>query len=195
MSRIHRKPPHPPKTHKPGKPGDIGRIRPMYGIAIRDDLTGFRSGILGTISDINKAVAAGQLKGTELTEAHTALGHLNKALGDLKRVGVGPIATGNPATGNSGVVDPGVLNAIGHGGNVNPGTIGVGGGVIRPMYGIAITDDLQRFRNEINQTVTDINKAINNGQLKGQELTEAKQAATDLKTALADLKFVPPSQR
>ena len=59
--------------------------------------------------------------------------------------------------------------------------------MIRPMYGMALRDDLAKFKSEISTNVQDIRAAINSGQLKGADKTEAQKAIKYLDAALKDL--------
>lgn len=84
-------------------------------------------------------------------------------------------------------------------GVIRPG----GGGNIRPLYGVVIRDNLQKFRNGISVTLQDTKKAIaagdpkakevfGDGVLQGSELKKAKAAVKDLDKALKALKPVFP---
>ncbi len=152
----------------------------MYGIFIRDNVAKFRNGISATLADTNKAIAAGKpkgkevfgdgvLQGAELTKAKAAAKDMEKALKALK-----PVFPGLPTP----IMNP-----------VRPGTFpgAGGGGTIRPMYGIALRDDLASFKSEISTNMKDIRAAINAGQLKGADKTEAQKALKYLDAALKDL--------
>lgn len=76
-----------------------------------------------------------------------------------------------------------------------------GGGMVRPMYGIFIRDELARFRSGIGVTLDNTKRAIaegnptgpevfGDGVLQGNELKKAKAAVKDLEKALAALKPV-----
>ena len=153
----------------------------MYGIFIRDNVAKFRTEISATLADTKQAIAAGGkgkevfgdgvLQGAELTRAKAAAKDLEKALKALKPVFPGlPTPIMNP-------VRPGTF----------PGATATGPGVIRPMYGMALRDDLAKFKSEISTNVTDIRAAINSGQLKGADKTEAQKAIKYLDAALKDL--------
>src|SRR5947209_15609901 len=94
-----------------------------------------------------------------------------------------------------------MANRIGHKPPARTPPTTIGGGVIRPMYGIAIRDDLFKFRNEIGKTIDDTQKAINagdpkapvvfgDGKLEGSEVTKAKKALHHLQLAQKQLKPV-----
>lgn len=81
-----------------------------------------------------------------------------------------------------------------------PGAVG-GGGVIRPMYGVFIRDQVSTYRNMLNVTLDDLKKGIKTGQphkhavprdgiLQGSELTKAKKAAVAVDKAIKQLKPV-----
>ena len=71
------------------------------------------------------------------------------------------------------------------------GTIGAGGPVVRPMYGVFIRDNLARFRTEIGVTIADTKKALNTkGELSAAESNKAKAAVDHLQSAMAALKPV-----
>jgi hypothetical protein len=82
------------------------------------------------------------------------------------------------------------------------GTGGVGGGgVIRPMYGVFIRDQVSQYRNMLSATLDDLKKGIKEGQpkkhavprdgiLQGSELTKAKKAAVAVDKAIKQLKPV-----
>ena len=154
----------------------------MYGIFIRDNVAKFRTEIAATLADTNKAIAAGKpgreimsdgvLQGTELTRAKAAAKDLEKALKALKPVFPG--LRSPPSPSGPSVTRP----------TINPFP---GGGVIRPMYGIALRDDLAKFRTGIQGNMQDIRAAINAGQLKGADKTEAQKALKYLEAALKDL--------
>jgi hypothetical protein len=179
MSKIT-KPSIQPKPIAPG--GDFGGIRPMYGISIRDDLSKFRGEIGKTITDTKLAIKEGDpkgpqvfgdgvLQGKELKDAKKALKHLEQAQKALKPV-FGELPGPTP------LVRPP---------NPQPNWRGGGDNLIRPMYGIALRDDLAGFRSSIKTTQGDIRKAISAGQLTGKELTEANKALKYLDAALKDL--------
>ncbi len=76
-----------------------------------------------------------------------------------------------------------------------------GGGMVRPMYGIFIRDELAKFRAGISTTLTNTQQAIaqgnptgpevfGDGVLQGNELKKAKAAVKDLEKALKALKPV-----
>lgn len=76
-----------------------------------------------------------------------------------------------------------------------------GGGMVRPMYGIFIRDELSKFRAGINTTLDNTKLAIaqgnptgpevfGDGVLQGTELKKAKAAVKDLEKALKALKPV-----
>lgn len=76
-----------------------------------------------------------------------------------------------------------------------------GTGVIRPMYGVVIRDNLAKFRAEIGVTISDTKTAIaqgdpkgtempGDGVLQGSELKKAKAAVKDLEKAFKALKPV-----
>ena len=162
----------------------------MYGIAIRDDLRRFRGDIGQSAQQIRDALATGKprakvvsgdgtLQGKEYTYAKTALKELDKALKSLK--GVQDLPSFRPAPEPAARDFP-----------------------IRPMYGIAIRDDLQRFRNSINANIAELKTAIKagdpkgrqvagDGRLQGTELEYAKKALTQLEAAAKALKSVPIS--
>lgn len=84
-------------------------------------------------------------------------------------------------------------------GAIRPG----GGGNIRPLYGVIIRDDLNKFKNQIGVTLSDTKKAIKagdpkgpeimgDGVLQGSELKKAKAAVKDLEKALKALGPVFP---
>lgn len=82
------------------------------------------------------------------------------------------------------------------------GTGGVSGsGVIRPMYGVFIRDQVATYRNQLTQTLNDLKAGIKKGQphkhaiprdgiLEGSELTKAKKAAVAVDRAIKQLKPV-----
>ena len=153
----------------------------MYGIFIRDNVAKFRTEISTTLTDTKKAIANGSakgkevfgdgiLQGSELTKAKAAAKDLEKALKALK-----PVFPNLPKP--TGIPTP-IMNPF-------PGA--GGGGGIRPMYGIALRDDLSKFRTEIQTNVQDIRAAINSGQLRGTDKTEAQKAIKYLDAALKDL--------
>jgi hypothetical protein len=158
-----------------------GVIRPMYGVFIRDNVAKFRNDIAATLNDTRKAIASGNakgkevfgdgiLQGAELQKAKAAAKDLDKAVKALKTVFPNlPKTTGIPTP---------IMNVF-------PGA--GGGGGIRPMYGIALRDDLAKFQGEIATNVRDIRAAINSGQLKGPDKTEAQKAIKYLDAALKDL--------
>ena len=80
-NKIGNKPPAPMRTAPTVIGG--GGIRPMYGIALKDDLSGFRSSIATTKADINAAINNGTLNKTEIAEAKKALKYLDAASKDL----------------------------------------------------------------------------------------------------------------
>lgn len=63
------------------------RIMPMYGVVLRDDLSGFRDSIETNLSTIEASIAAGKLNKQATTEAKKAVKALNLALKDLGTVG------------------------------------------------------------------------------------------------------------
>lgn len=164
-------------------------IRPMYGIAIRNDLIRFRSDIGQTAQQMRDALAKGKpngkqvagdgvLQGKEYKYAAAALKDLDKALKSLKSV---PDLSTFPAAAapRSDASFP-----------------------IRPMYGIAIRDDLQRFRSSINANIAELSAAVAKGKpnakevagdgvLQGKELQYAKSALAQLQAAQKALKSVP----
>ena len=152
----------------------------MYGIFIRDNVARFRTEISATLADTKKAIAGGKpgkevrgdgvLQGTELTRAKAAAKDLEQALKALKPVFPGLAQPTRPIMN--------VFPGVGGGG---------GGGGIRPMYGIALRDDLAKFRTGIQTNVQDIRAAINSGQLKGPDKAEAQKAIKYLEAALKDL--------
>jgi hypothetical protein len=164
---------------KPG--GGVGVIRPMYGIFIRDNVAKFRNEITATLNDTKTAIAHGSpkgkevfgdgvLQGTELTKAKAAAKDLDKAIKALK-----------PVFGDTGIPRP-IMNPV------RPGTFpGAGGGTIRPMYGMALRDDLAGFKTSISGNIKEIKAAITSGQLKGADKTEAQKALKYLDAALKDL--------
>ena len=167
-------------------------IRPMYGIAIRDDLARFRVDIGQTSGEIRDALAKGKpnrkevagdgvLEGKEYKYAQTALKELDKAMKSLKGV---PTLRGAPAPAAATRSDTNFP--------------------IRPMYGIAIRDDLMRFRTSINANIAELSAAIAKGSankkavpgdgiLQGTELAYAKKALAQMQAAAKALKSVPPS--
>ena len=82
------------------------------------------------------------------------------------------------------------------------GTGGIGGGgVIRPMYGVFIRDQVSQYRNMLNVTLGDLKAGIKAGKphkhavprdgiLEGSELTKAKKAAVAVDKAIKQLKPV-----
>lgn len=165
-------------------PGGGAVIRPMYGIFIRDNLANFRNDISNTLANTKTAIANGsatapeiigdgKLQGSELKKAKLAAKDLEKALKALKPVfasleAATPTKPAKPAAGGF------------------PGA-GSGGGMIRPMYGMVMRDDLARFRANIQANSTQIRSAVNSGQLKGADKTEAQKALKYLDAALKDL--------
>ena len=160
----------------------------MYGIFIRDNVAKFRNDITNTLNDTKRAIADGNpkgkqvfgdgvLQGTELTRAKAAAKDMEKAIKSLKSV--------FPNLGG-GIPTP-IMNVF-------PGAGGAGGagGGIRPMYGMMLRDDLSKFRSEITTNIADITGAINTGQLKGADKTEAQKALKYLNTALKDLGLSGP---
>src|SRR5881392_2512120 len=86
---------------------------------------------------------------------------------------------------------------------VPPGAIDAprGGGVIRPMYGVFIRDQVAQYRNMLSATLGDLKTGIKAGKqnkhavardgiLEGSELTKAKKAALDVSKAIKELKPV-----
>lgn len=81
-----------------------------------------------------------------------------------------------------------------------PGSVG-GSGVVRPMYGVFIRDQVSQYRNMLNVTLSDLKAGIKEGQpgkkaiprdgiLQGSELTKAKKAAVAVDKAIKQLKPV-----
>ena len=77
--------PAPGKPASPPATGGIGVIRPMYGMAFRDDLSKFRDGINGAIDAIRGGMST--LQPNEKAEAKKALTALQAALKDLGAAG------------------------------------------------------------------------------------------------------------
>lgn len=170
-------------------------IRPMYGVIIRDDLWRFRQGIGGTIGEIKQALQKGdakakpifgdgRLQGKEYVFAKNSLKQLQEALVALGRV---------PSWSTPGAPGAAVTTPRDEGRSFP----------IRPMYGVIIRDDLQRFRNQITATMNEVKAAIAKGKpnqkaipgnmvLEGKELQFAKAALKELTQALRALKNVGP---
>lgn len=81
-----------------------------------------------------------------------------------------------------------------------PGRVG-GGGVIRPLYGVFIRDQVESYRNQLGVTLSDLKAGIRAGKpnkhaiprdgiLQGSELTKAKKAAVAVDKAIKQLKPV-----
>jgi hypothetical protein len=81
-----------------------------------------------------------------------------------------------------------------------PGSVG-GGGMIRPMYGVFIRDQVAQYRNMLSVTLSDLKKGIKagspdktaikrDGKLEGTEVTKAKKAAVAVDKAMKALKPV-----
>jgi hypothetical protein len=170
-----------PGINNAGKPGGMV-IRPMYGVFVRDSVAKFRTDLSATLNDTKKAIAKGnaivrknpkapevfgdgKLQGSELKSAKAAVKELEKAIKALKPVFQDFTLPTAPPT----------LPA------------GAGSGVIRPMYGVTLRDDLTKFREEAEANLRAINGAINSGELKGPAKTEAQKAVKFLKTAIQDL--------
>jgi hypothetical protein len=80
------------------------------------------------------------------------------------------------------------------------GSVG-GGGMVRPMYGVFIRDQVAQYRNMLSVTLKDLKAGIKTGQpnkqavprdgiLQGSELTKAKKAAVAVDKAIKALKPV-----
>jgi hypothetical protein len=89
------------------------------------------------------------------------------------------------------------------GGAIDAGRAGgIGGpGIIRPMYGVFIRDQVEQYRNMLGATLTDLKAGIkagkqnkhavaHDGVLEGSELTKAKKAALKVDQAIKELKPV-----
>ena len=86
------------------------------------------------------------------------------------------------------------------GGSTGPGSAG-GIGVIRPMYGVFIRDQVAQYRDMLGATLGDLKAGIKTGKphkhavardgiLEGSELTKAKKAAIAVDKAMKELKPV-----
>lgn len=173
MSRVtgSKKPAAPKPAEGAGNGG-----RPITGASIRDRLATFRAQLGVTIADTSQAIAEGQprqkavfgdriLQGSELTKAKSALVDMQKALKALK-----PVA-GDRAPATSVVRAPGSRP----------------GGGFRAMYGMALRDDLFRFRTDVGVTLRELEAGITSGKLKGDDKKEAQAAIKHLKQAVKDL--------
>jgi hypothetical protein len=75
-------------TSRPASGGDAPiRAIPMYGVVLRDDLSGFRDSIETNLSTIEASIAAGGLNKQATAEAKKAVKALNLALKDMGSVG------------------------------------------------------------------------------------------------------------
>ncbi len=166
------------RTGGPGKVGGGGMIRPLYGVFIRDQVEQYRNMLGVTLGDLKAGIKAGKphqkakprdgiLQGSELTKAKKAAVAVDKAIKQLK-----------PVFGNGS----GALNLT-QGRNA----LGRPPGQIIAMYGVALMDDLSKFRSGINADIRTIQNAIDGGQLAGAAKTEAQKAIKNLNSALTAL--------
>ncbi len=180
MPRVTNNPP----SNTTRTPGGRNVIRPLYGVFIRDQVAGIRSGIEGTVDTLKKGIEKGsmsakevrgdgKLQGLELKSAKAAVYDLQKAIDALA-----PVTGGNPGP---------ILNPIRGGGAGISGTTGSRGGSPIALYGVVLRDDLAKYRSEINSNIMTIQAGINSGQLKGTAKKEAQAAVKALKVALGDL--------
>ena len=144
---------------------DVGTIRPMYGVILRDDLSSIRKGVTNLKKQIEGALGRSELMGTNLKDANEALRQINKAMGELEVPGgkMAKKAKDTPAP--------------------RPGSGGVGGPVA--MYGVVIRDRLGELRSGVENLLSRVDRSIKNGSFDEKlSLQDAKQVKRRLENAL-----------
>lgn len=144
---------------------DVGTIRPMYGVILRDDLSSIRKGVTNLKKQIEGALGRSELMGTNLKDANEALRQINKAMGELEVPGgkMAKKAKDTPAP--------------------RPGSGGVGGPVA--MYGVVIRDQLGELRSGVENLLSRVDRSIKNGSFDEKlSLQDAKQVKRRLENAL-----------
>lgn len=144
---------------------DIGTIRPMYGVILRDDLNTIGRGVNNLKKQIEGAIGRHELMGTDLKDANEALRQINKAIKELEVPGgkMARKAKDTPAG--------------------RPGSGAVGGPVA--MYGVIIRDNLNELRTSVEGLLGRVDRAIARGSFDDKlDLKDAKQVKRRLENAL-----------
>ncbi len=159
-----------PANPKPNWRGSGGPIKMMYGIVM--NRMGVMSNEVQAGVDLAKtALKSGQLTANQTADVKKALVALNAAAKDLKVPG-GKLPKETKDSGKSPMFKP-------------------PGGIVA-LYAIYMTKQIHLLRGNVRDTLGFVETSIKSGQLKGIDLTDAKQVRIDLKNALHAM--TPPAR-
>ena len=159
ISKTHRSQP----THKTQPKSDLPPAHIMYGIFM-DRLGVMKNDVKAGIDLANVALKSGQLSTHDEAEVTKALGYLNKAQSHLNIPG--------------GKV-PKEIKA--------PTAFKPPSGGMIALYAVFMKTQMDDLKTSVRDTLGFVQTSLKSGQLKGTDLTDAKQASVDLKNALHSL--------